>query len=599
MKPYILKPHFTRKTTIMPKSDERVPKALFEVECIAPDLSDFPLPLPSKKSDYTCFAKGENGVIWYGATTGLTRYDENGYFPEDKIMYFSSGRQLYNNKVDAIYAQGDNAWVLTGDYVTFVEMIKMTCEEKADILLDETLNYVMRRGMVSQRDLQIPGDKESVFPYAASDNDGTFTAGFALGEMMHYAVFRDKYGEDDARTQEARRVATLACEGCLLLMYVHGRPEGFVSRSYHLTGEPVPDDGLFYKRSGKTAKAVETTYTKRHNYVGEEVPCDHPIPERLRKLFTDLGFTEDDITYKADTSSDEITSHFMQMRVAHDILGEKDPELDEIIKDACKRTMLHIINGGFELCEHDGRATTWAKWSKKYFENDPTGYVDAPLNSAEVLFYLKAVMHITGEKGIWQETYDKLVAEGYADTTTKHFDRFYQGAMREGCAPEEDLMYGDNMLALMTFSMICTLEEDEVLLGKYREALKSWKGTLLREHTPGYDFLYKMGCPDAEIDFERDAKWFYHFETNRLGGIVNMLRHDTPVKLSRGEENEWPERELSTLLMCDERIISKYDRNPFSSFPSDGAPSKYIESCYIYTMGYWLGRYYGFIAEED
>lgn len=599
MKPYVLKPHFARKTTIMQKTDERVPKALFEAECIAPDLSDFPYPLPSKKSDYTCYAEGNNGVMWYGATSGLTRYDKDGYFAEDKIMYFSSGRYLAADKIDAILTDGDNAWVLTGDYVTFIEMVKMTCEEKADILLDETVNYVMRRGMVSQRDMQIPNDKESVFPYASCDNDGLFTSNFAVGEIMHYAVLRDKLGEDDPKTQKAREIATHACEACLMLMYIHGRPEGFISRSYHVTGEPVPDDGLFYKRNGKTAKALETTYTLNEGIAGEEIPCDYPIPERLRHLLTDKGYTEDDVTYKADTSSDEVTGHFMQMRFAHDFLAEKDPELDEIIKDATKRTMTHIINGGFEFREHNGRSTTWAKWSKNYFVNDPTGYVDEPLNAAEVLLYLKITMHITGESGIWQETYDKLIAEGYADASVKHFDRFYQGAMREGCAPEEDLMYGDNMLALMTFSMICTLEKDEVLLEKYRNAFRSWKGTLLREHTPGYDFLYKLGCPDDYIDFERDVKWFYHFETTRMGGSINMRRHDTPIKTRRGEETGWPEDEIATLLMCDERVISKYDRNPFATNPFTGVPSKYIESCYIYTMAYWLGRYYGFIAEED
>lgn len=598
MTPYILKSHLTRKVTIMPKTDKRVPEALFSAKNTAPDLTDFAYPLPSKKIDYTCFSEGNNGVIWYGAETGLTRFDPNGKYAEDIIMYFSAGRYLSCDKVDSVLADGDNVWVLAGEKVSFIEMIKMTCEEKAEILLDETLNYVMRRGMVSQRDLQTPGDRESVFPYAASDNDGTFTAGFSVGEIYHYAVLRDKLGEEHPKTKKALKAATLACEACLLLMYVHGRPEGFVARSYHLSNEPVPDDGLFYKRNGKTAVAVETTAVKERGLVGNEAPCDYPIPERLAHLYRDLGFTEDDITYKADTSSDEITSHFLQMRVAHDILGPIDPELDEIIKDACRRTMTHIINSGYELHEHFGEPTTWAKWSKKYFENNPFGYVDAPLNSAEVLFYLKATMHITGEKGFWQENYDKLVADGYSDLTVKHFDRFFQGAIEENNAPEDELMYGDNMLALSTFSMLCTLEEDEALLEKYRTAYRSWKGTVLREHTPGYDFLFKMGCPDDEIDLERDAKWFYHFEPTRMNGCVRMRRHDTPIKVRR-DKVDGPELEIAALLMCDERTVAKYDRNPYCSIESDFGAAKTVESCYIYTMAYWIGRYYGWIAEEE
>ncbi len=592
----MLKKHLTRKATFMDKNDPRVPAELFTVESSAPNLDGFPYPLPSAKSDYTCFAAGDDSVMWYGGKTGVTRYDPNGESLEDKIMYFSAHRYLPHHAVDAILADGKDLWALAGDKVSHIEMLTLTAEKKAEILLEETNNYVMRRGMVSQRDLREHRNYESRYPYAACDNDGLFTSGYAVGEMFRYATLREKLGEDHPRVKDARKNATKACEACLLLMYIHGRPEGFIARSYHVTGEPVPDDGIFYKREGKTAHCIETTYAKENGRVGEEVPCDYPVPERLAALYRDLGYTDDDIYYKADTSSDEVTGHFLQMKFAHDFLAEGDPELDELIKDACKRTTLHIINHGFEFCESSGKPTTWAKWSKNYFENDPIGYVDAPLNSSEMLVYLKITMYITGEKGLWQETYDKLISEGYADLGPKHYDRFYQGAMREKVNPEEDLMYGDNMLALMTYWMLCTLEDNEELLEKYRAAFRSWSGLILREHTPGYDFMYKLGVPDADIDIEKDAKWFTHFETNRLLASVNSRRHDVAVKLGRNYD-EKREYEISALLMPDERHVSKYDRNPYDLFMGENRGTC-IESCYIYTYAYWIGRYYGFIDEE-
>ena len=592
----MLKKHLTRKATFMDKNDPRVPAELFTVESSAPNLDGFPYPLPSAKSDYTCFAAGDDSVMWYGGKTGVTRYDPNGESLEDKIMYFSAHRYLPHHAVDAILADGKDLWALAGDKVSHIEMLTLTAEEKAEILLEETNNYVMRRGMVSQRDLREHRNYESRYPYAACDNDGLFTSGYAVGEMFRYATLREKLGKDHPRVKDARKNATKACEACLLLMYIHGRPEGFIARSYHVTGEPVPDDGIFYKREGKTAHCIETTYAKENGRVGEEVPCDYPVPERLAALYRDLGYTDDDIYYKADTSSDEVTGHFLQMKFAHDFLAEGDPELDELIKDACKRTTLHIINHGFEFCESSGKPTTWAKWSKNYFENDPIGYVDAPLNSSEMLVYLKITMYITGEKGLWQETYDKLISEGYADLGPKHYDRFYQGAMREKVNPEEDLMYGDNMLALMTYWMLCTLEDNGELLEKYRAAFRSWSGLILREHTPGYDFMYKLGVPDADIDIEKNAKWFTHFETNRLLASVNSRRHDVAVKLGRNYE-EKREYEISALLMPDERHVSKYDRNPYDLFMGENRGTC-IESCYIYTYAYWIGRYYGFIDEE-
>lgn len=596
MTPYILKRHLTRKASFYDRNDPIVPTELFKTESVAPDLASFPYPLPSAKSDYTCFAEAENGIIWYGGKTGVTRFDPNGKDIYDKIMYFSAHRYLPHHSVDAILPDGMGLWVLTGDSVSHIELISLTAEEKANILLDETNKYVMRRGMVSQRQLQENRNYASRYPHAECDNDGLFTSGYAIGEMFRYATLKKKLGENHHKTVDARANATKACEACLLLMYIHGRPEGFISRSYHLTGEPIPDDGFFFKREGKVAHCIKTTMSERKGRTGEEAPCDYPIPERLAALYRDLGYTDDDVTYKADTSSDEVTGHFLQMKLAHDILAPNDPELDEIIKDACKRTTLHIINHGYEFCESTGKPTTWAKWSKNYFENDPIGYVDAPLNSSEMLAYLKTTMYITGEKGIWQEHYEKLIAEGYANLGPKHYDRFFQGAMREKVNPEEDLMYGDNMLALMTYWLLCTLEEDEALLEKYRAAFKSWSGLILREHNPGYDFMYKLSVPDAEIDLEMDEKWFNHFECNRLVSSVTIKRHDVAVKVGRSSE-EKREKEISALLMPDERRISKYDKNPYED-PGQIDKGSAIESCYIYTYAYWLGRYYGFIDEE-
>ena len=44
-----------------------VPKELFSVKSGKPDLEDIDFPLPSKKRDYTCFAKSEK-ALWLGAS---------------------------------------------------------------------------------------------------------------------------------------------------------------------------------------------------------------------------------------------------------------------------------------------------------------------------------------------------------------------------------------------------------------------------------------------------------------------------------------------------------------------------------------------------
>ena len=606
--PYKLTAQPARFCTQYADGDPAIPAALYTVQNTVPDLSGFPLPLPSRKQDYTCFVQ-IGGVTWYGATTGLTRYEPSAAHKDQIIQFFAAERDLQDNCVLALLPDGDALWVRTETGVTHIEMRPVGAEEKAMILLHESQAIVDRWGMYSQKDLAVPRDLSSRFPYGHSDNDGGFTAAFAVGEMFRYAVLRREKGDDHPDTIEARRVATRACETCLLLMYIHGRGDGFVARTYMCAEEPIPENGVYFRIHGDKAVCLDTPATRERGsflkmygadlkpdasgghdicWSGMEIDASAPIPERLMHCITDTGHTREGIFYKADTSSDEITLHFLQMRFAHEILGPDDPELDALIKDSAKALMRHIISHGYELCDATGEPTTWAKWSERYFATE-LGYVDACLNAAEVLAYHKIVMYITGERGEWQESYDYLLSRGYAQLTTKHFDRMQQMALHDGVHPYEDIMYGDHMLAVVSFWMLCTLEDDPALLEAYKTGFRSWRNSLEREYDPGYDLPYAIATGD-EIDMERMAEWLYRMNISRLAaGVSTMKRHDTPVRMRPGGY-----REISWLLPNDERFISKYDRNPFEYKDVDSGGTICVESCYIYTYAYWMGRYYGF-----
>lgn len=180
-----LKDHLNRFRTFYEPRDPRVPSALFKAECVKPDLEGFPYPLPSKKSDYTCCAETPDAV-WFGASTGLTRYDKDSERECDRVMYFSAPRDLPDNNVRALLPEGNGIWVLTDKGAAYIEMKPLSTLDKCNMLLAETLKYVDRRGMVSQRGLRIPGDLDSMHHYSHSDNDGSFTAGFAMGEVFKY-----------------------------------------------------------------------------------------------------------------------------------------------------------------------------------------------------------------------------------------------------------------------------------------------------------------------------------------------------------------------------------------------------------------------------
>ena len=589
-----LYPQLTRVISHFKKYDIEVPKSLLEVKPQKPDLSDVKYPLPLRKKDYCCFCETAGGVLWYGGKGGVTRYNPTAESLTDVVMHFAARRDLLDNNVSSLVPDDkDGVWVLTDNGATHIDMVLMTMEEKSYRLLEETLTYVQRHSMVSQKKLSEGGNLKSILPYGHSDNDGSFSAAYAMGEIFRYATLKRELGDLADETIEARRVAMRASEATLMLMYISGRGDGFVARTYLTKDEPVPDDGLFYKKNGATATCLNTTDARNKKIVGLEVKADAPIPERLRKLYTCDGYEDTDIIYKGDTSSDEITHQYMHLLVAHEFLGREDPEYDELLKTAAVNTTTHMIKNNFALREAHGGYTTWAKWNLEYF-NTPMGWADACLNAGQMLMYLRVTMHLTGEKGIWQETFDELLEKGYADLTVKHYDRFNQVCVQGGIDFREDIMYGDHMLAVLSLWGLITLEPDEELKEKFRTAFRSWRGSLAPEFNPGYDFPYFLSDPDnAKPDPERIRTWFYRFAVSRLASNVSLdMRRDYPKKLFKGGYEE-----TSALLPNDERFIAKYDRNPLEYKNEDSGGVFCVESCYPYTFAYWLGRYFRFIEE--
>ena len=588
-----LRTTLNRFCTFYQKDDAAVPQALFNAECTVPDLSGIRFPLPSRKKDYTCSAVSTDGVLWLGSEGGVTRWDETAE-DDDKVMHFGGDRYLYDNKVVSLIPDDDKGvWVQTQTGVVHIEMKPVSPREKAEMLLAESRRIVDRRGMYSQKRLATPRDLDSFVPYGHSDNDGGFTSWFSVGMLHRYAVLKRELGEDAPETKEALAFAMRTSEACMLLLHISKRGNGFPARSYLAPDEPVPDDGLFYRIQGDKAVGIETTDTKKKGIFGMEIDASAPIPERLRKLFTERGYTEDGIVYKGDTSSDEVTAHFMQLYYSHLFLKGIDPEFDELVKTSTVGLMSHIIDNGYQLMECNGQPTTWAKWNTDYF-NTAMGWTDACLNSAELLSYLKMTMAITGEKGRWQEEYEKLIGMGYADLVEKHYDRAYQTSLLEGNDIAAELMYGDNMLAACSFWALCTLEEDPGLLAKYKRGFESWRGTVCCEDMPGYEYPFALSCGTEGLNMEGNAKWFERFNVSRLAAGVYLEGRNDVAKKHRWNYDYC---QTSFLLQPDEHFIAKYDRDPWEYKNVDSGGMYVVESCYVYTYAYWIGIYHGLIED--
>lgn len=597
MQHIVLTDSVVRTARFYPAGDPEVPAALGKENAPLPDLSGFHFPLPSRRRDYTCAARTKN-ALWLGAPNGLTRIALAPARQADRVMFFSARRDLPDNRVLALYAPDENAeevWALTAGGAAKITVAAVSPMEKAEILTEESLTYVDRHGMVTQKELLVPGEPSSAVRHGHSDNSGTFTAMFAVGELCKYAVLRRTLGDAHTKTQAAKKSAVRATEACLLLCYISCRGDGFVARTYLTKDEPVPDDGLFYRISGGKATCLPLTQARERGIANKVIDATAPVPARLKHLYEDEGYTIDDITYKGDTSSDEITHQYLLFYFAHEILKDADPALDALVQDRAKAILDHILTHGNTLTECDGAPTTWAKWNREYFDT-PLGWSDACLNAAELLSYIKITMHVTGERGRWEEAYRRLTRdEGYARLTTLHDPRFFMSAGFGGLEQTEELMYGDNSLATAAYWMLITLEEDPDLRETYKRGYRGWNATFRREHNPAYDLPYMLCFPEETLNVEMLTDWFRRQPITRVCTEADHIaRKDVPKRVRMGGELE-----MSCLLPPDERSRTKYDRNPFQYRKEHGSHGDLtLESCYVYTYAYWLGRYSGIITGE-
>lgn len=592
--PITLYPHKSRVITFYSSDDKTVPASLFDEtrsDCV--DFSPI-YPTPFRKNDFRIIKKYAD-TYWVGGDKGLFRYSDNEEEYYDKVMYFSADRDLKDNKVINFCGNENEIWVRTETAVSHIELKMISMEEKANILTNETVNIVSRKGMVSHRRLEEPWNSDKPCKFNSCDNDGGFTASFCIGETLHYAVLKKEKGADHPETKKARKNALHALDACLLLMYIPGRGNGFIARSYVTADAPLPDDGLFLHRTGDTATVLETTASKRRNFSGKKFKMEHPeIPERLRYLFEDEGYTEDDIIFKCDTSSDEVTLHLVNLYYAHNVFGEEDEELDEMIKANITATVDHIISNNYEYIDFHGGATSWAKWSMRYFKTD-IGWGDGPINSAELLMFLKLAMSVCGNEKRWTDEYDSLIKNGYAELSRLHYDRAFAASIIKHCDPTEDIMYGDHMLSNLTYFMLNMLETDENLRSAYYEGWQSWRQTSMgREHHPVYDIPFAVACgSDSYYDEDKIKMWYYRHNCSMLASGVSLVgRSDVAVKEYRAGY-----RHTSFLLTPDEKYISKYDRDPLEYKNEDSGGKYCIEMCSPYTLSYWMGRYYGILEE--
>jgi hypothetical protein len=479
--------------------------------------------------------KTPDGVTWIGSREGLVRWQPADP-PRDRYQFFAGKRYLPDDEVLALAADAPHRlWVRTRTGVSRLDFPPMRLEEKAAFFEDRIEQRHNRHGMVADSHLARPGDLSSN-ERVSSDNDGLWTAMYGAAECFRYAV---------TRSPEALQKAKRSVEALLELEAITGRP-GFPARSYIKPGETKPRDGFWY-----------------------------PAADGQRQ-------------WKADTSSDESVGHFFLFSIAYDLLP--DEPLRERIRGVVARQMDHILDNGYYLIDVTGKPTRWGRWSPEYFAT-PTGKPDAPLNALELLSFLRAARHITGNVK-YDAAYEKAARPmGYAALTARHLEMV------------EELNYSDEELAMLSFYLLFRYGKDAALLPVYRRALDQWWKNIQREENPLWTLIYRYGQPGATASrvaptptsVWQGPVWTLNRIPLDLISWTVKNSHRADIQWETGQDR-FGRRQALTLLPPDERPVMKWNGNPF--IVDGGNDGRSEDDGAFFLLPYWMGRYLGAWTEN-
>jgi hypothetical protein len=482
--------------------------------------------------DVRCLRLGRDGSVWLASSVGAMCWKDGTWH------YFASRRWLPSDEVRDIAVRSDGVAVIaTAEGIVQLYQQPMTLAEKAALFERQVRERHLRFGYVTVRRLERPGDVQSG-RVEISDNDGLWTALYVAAECFRFAVAQ-REGRT-AEAEEARQNAIENLKALLFLKQVTGIA-GFPARAVRHKSEPA---------------------------FGQPDPEWHPTAD---------GEWE----WKGDTSSDELVGHFFAYTIAYDLLP--DEGWRQQVAATAQRITDHLIDNGFYLVDVDGQPTTWGVWSPEKLNHDATWWGDRGLNSLQLLAFLKATYHMTGD-----ERYQRI----YRDLIERH--HYALNTVRQKIVVNGLTNHSDDELAFLSYYTLLRYETDPHLRRFFVMSLERTWQRERRERCPLWNFLYGA-LTGNHCEAEAAVKTLQEIPLDLVHWTVrNSHRADLVVSEELGR---FGERQATDPLPFTERPLHKWNGNPYRL--DGGADGLVEEDATFFLLPYWLARFHGLLAEAS
>lgn len=517
-------------------------------------------------NDFTTIAATNDGSVWLGTKLGAIRFDGNSW------SYRQGRRWLASDQVVSIApAPNGDTWFATQAGVSRHLSQVMTLSQKAKHFEEEIDKYHRRTpyGYVLEVTLDRPGDKSS-YQQHDSDNDGLWTAMYGAGECFAYAATKDPKAKERAKAAfEALKFLSDVTQGGS-----HPAPRGFPARSILPT-------------SGRNPNAVE--YTPENDRA-------HQKEDPLWKVISPRWPTSADGKWywKCDTSSDELDGHFFAYAAYYDLVADTDEEKQRV-REVVTAIVDHLIEHDFDLVDHDGQPTRWARFGPTSLNHDPIEF-GRGLNSLSILSYLRVAYHMTGEAK-YQHAYDHLVKDhAYATNVLEAKRQNGPGSGNQS----------DDEMAMMCFYNLLKYESDARLRGLYLFALQFYWTLMEPELNPFFNYIYAASMAN-ETNVVRlvpasclaeSLDTLQRFPLDRIRwGYQNSHRLDVVALSSKlwDYHHRTGHRRDGRVLPIDERFVQHWNHHVWCL--DEGGDGREMADGAAFLLPYYMGLHHGFVIE--
>lgn len=527
---------------------------------------------------FTKVAAGEPGIVWFGTQIGAIRFDGTTW------EYRQGQRWLPDDAVrDIVVTTQGTAWFATSNGIGKISRKPMTLAEKANWYEDEIDRYHRRTPYeyVLEVGLKAPGDKTGVYRHD-SDNDGLWTSMYGAGECFAYAATKNPLAKKRAKKVfEAMRFLGQVTQGG-----AHPAPPGFIARTILPTSGHDPNRG----------RLARDKREKRER-------------DKLWKIYEPRWPVSADGKWywKTDTSSDELDGHYFFYGQYYDLVADTEAEKNRVRKHVQALTD-HLIRHNFQLVDHDGHPTRWARFSPQELNFDQRWYVERGLNSLSMLSYLTTTAHITGN----------LKYQAIADSLVNHhsyLQNIMQMKTQRGIGTGNQ---SDDEMAFMCYYNLIKYEKDPERRSKY--AISFWTSWRLEqpEMNPFFNFAYAAVCTGLSFndpwgtysttptgDWLEDAvetlKRFPLDRTNWRHTNIHRLDLTWLPEASRSYDEDRTNfsrrgyRNNGKVIPVDECYFNHWNRNPWELNTGGGGTG--LGDGTVFLLPYYMGLYHGFILE--